>query len=203
MNPLDALIQQLSQSAGPRGSTFAGRVIPQGKTPDINTLMATPPTDVPDAEGFGNALLAAGIPLANKMRIPQNVKLSQVLSKMYDDMAAKYPTPPTKDQWIAEKLTNIGLHSKFYEKGMPRPFSGAGITEGSRATAIPRTQQLAAVIDMADKSGMLERNMLAPMVDKMTLFGSPPKWKTGPITSEQLSQEYLDLLRNYLDLVKP
>ena len=60
-NPLDMLISLLSQQAGPRGSTFAGRVIPKGQNPSLEDLLARLPTESPDAEGMGSAaLLAAG-----------------------------------------------------------------------------------------------------------------------------------------------
>lgn len=57
MNPLEALIEQLSQSAGKRGSTFAGRVIPKGATPNVVELLAQLPQDVPDMD-WGTALPA-------------------------------------------------------------------------------------------------------------------------------------------------
>lgn len=59
MNPLDALIQALSAAAGPRGSTFAGRVIPQGAQPTAKEALAQLPTESPDAEGMGTALANA------------------------------------------------------------------------------------------------------------------------------------------------
>lgn len=60
MNPLEALIQQLTQRAGPRGSTFAGRVIPQGQSPDVVALLSQLPTESPDAEGMGGLGMLAG-----------------------------------------------------------------------------------------------------------------------------------------------
>lgn len=85
MNPLEALLQQLMQQAGPRGATFAGRVIPQGQTPDLRTLMTQAPTESPDAEGMGGAALAAG-PLAKRMIsgktvIPEAVEMPSQPSK--------------------------------------------------------------------------------------------------------------------------
>jgi len=57
MNPLEALIQQLTIGAGPRGSTFAGRVIPPGNQPDVVKVLSQLPQDVPDMD-WGAALPA-------------------------------------------------------------------------------------------------------------------------------------------------
>lgn len=50
MNPLETLIELLSSQAGPRGSTFAGRIVPQGQRPGLRELMTQIPVAVPDAE---------------------------------------------------------------------------------------------------------------------------------------------------------
>jgi len=67
-NPLETLIQLLSQVAGPRGSTFSGRVIPQGQTPNLRALMTQQPTESPDAEGLAGAgaSLATGLAAGTK-----------------------------------------------------------------------------------------------------------------------------------------
>lgn len=58
----------LAEQAGPRGYTFAGRVIPQGETPDLKKIMMQPAVDVPDAEGMGYLAAAspAAVAIANK-----------------------------------------------------------------------------------------------------------------------------------------
>lgn len=71
-NPLAILLQQLMQQAGPRGATFAGRVIEPGTQPDLRTLMTRPPTESPDAEGMGGlGTLMGGAGIARQVtRVP-------------------------------------------------------------------------------------------------------------------------------------
>jgi len=59
MASLTDIILQLQQQAGPRGSTFAGRVVPQGQYPSLTELLMRPPTEPVEGEGMGGALLGA------------------------------------------------------------------------------------------------------------------------------------------------
>ena len=68
-NPLQGILKQLMGGAGPRGATFAGRVIPQGQTPNLKELLTQTPQESPDAEGMGGiaTLAAGGLPAARTL----------------------------------------------------------------------------------------------------------------------------------------
>lgn len=78
-NPLQDVLKQLMGGAGPRGATFAGRVIPQGQSPNLKQLLTQPPQESPDAEGMG-AIMAGASPLAGKV-------LTAAEKKMYEKMS--------------------------------------------------------------------------------------------------------------------
>lgn len=69
---LEEILAQLSQQAGPRGSTFAGRVRPQGDTTTLAGVLAQQPTESPDAEGMG--AIAGSIAAGRAMSLPRATK---------------------------------------------------------------------------------------------------------------------------------
>ena len=61
------ILNQLLQQAGPRGATYAGRVVQQPTS--VAELMAQRPTDSPDAEGLGGlGVMGAGAGIARQVK---------------------------------------------------------------------------------------------------------------------------------------
>ena len=99
MNPLETLLQLLSEQAGPRGSTFAGRVVPQGQQPDLKTLMTQLPNESPDAEGLAGLLAIApqvmrvpggGVSEGVKATVQQGIKEYHVIDRQTGRVVGKY-----------------------------------------------------------------------------------------------------------------
>jgi len=113
-NPLEALIQMLSQQAGPRGATVMGRVVPQGREPRIADLLKQQPQESPDAEGMsGLGMMAAG-GIVGK---PLAKKGSSALQSLYDrilaaeEQGASHATKQpilSKDQFMHSLMMDLG-----------------------------------------------------------------------------------------------
>ena len=87
---LQDLLHLLIQEAGPRGSTFAGRVIPRGEQPSLRDILTRPAQESPDAEGMG-AALASGTLLLPKPKPFMNLGKQPV--KGFAEEAFKYELP--------------------------------------------------------------------------------------------------------------
>jgi len=131
MNPLEALIYQLTQQAGPRGATFAGRYIPQDQEnlPSLESILSRLPTESPDAEGFANLaplIGAAGI-TKQVMKIPggsasvkgpiQGVLGYHVIDRQTGEIIGKYgPNRRTMARNLADRLDYEYGASRYHVK---------------------------------------------------------------------------------------
>jgi hypothetical protein len=170
MNPMEALIAQLMKGAGPRGAMFMGRHVGQmrpGEVPDTMELLSRPATDVPDAEGMGTAVLAAGVPLMSRMAVPRRQAsdaLNEFIRTLQDRAKVTTGTPVSRDDIMEGLLWNVGYAarpgrtpSKAFE------LLTAGLSDRALSKSMPqmtRSSQMAGGLDVLNKAGLLNKRFL-------------------------------------------
>jgi hypothetical protein len=91
VNPLQDVLKQLMGGAGPRGATYAGRVIPQGTTPNLKQLLTQQPQESPDAEGMGGP---ASLAMAKVFKSGASQATRTIGSKKFKDRITQFFDAP-------------------------------------------------------------------------------------------------------------
>lgn len=206
---------------GGRPYTFAGRVGNADQPTSLTEMMTRLPQESPDAEGMGAmvSLAGTGIPLSKLMKLKPGTDLNQILEQMYQrdkQFVAAHSNPGTnelnRDIWMRSRLNDLALSayrdparmevsnlSKLFgsKRGVfvdrPSPTEVIGqYNIRSSSGDIPRMHQLAATLNMADKSGMLSaENLARATAEQGQHFKATP------------NQSILDQLSDYLEQIRP
>jgi len=201
MPSLIDILQQLQAQAQPRQDlgggrpyTFAGRVGDANQPTSVAEMLMRPPQESPDAEGMGGLALAAGIPLGSKMRLPPGTDLGKVYESMYERAKSLDPLL-NRDRWIQSRLNYLAMAADpnwHTPNTTVRPSELLQPDRYSPTGPASRLTQVAAVLDNAERHGMLDSKNLtnATLRQAHTLVS-------------KVDQSILDQLSNYLEQIRP
>lgn len=205
--------QDLGGAPGARPYTFAGRVGNANQPTSVTKMLTRTPQESPDAEGLGAAatLAGMGVPLSKLMQLKPGTDLNQILEEMYQGYKKASPNM-SRDQWMKMNLNNLAMSAyrdpevtAYAKQGMLNSGAGMGPFNARPSLSdaigqyhyrtqndIPRMHQLAATLNMADKSGLLNaENLAKATAEQGKQFSATP------------NQSILDQLSNYLEQIRP